>query len=101
MIIFALINKIIGVNYNNSSIRFRKYNYNVPVYAKKIDKNTYVWRDVVKSRNFSSDETLDYVFANNSFYINKIVNFILKDRILMVIMVFMQRVRGLMICQEV
>lgn len=58
---------------------FRKKNDVIPEYAVEAGDNIYLWRDVLNYGDSLSNGGVDeYVFTNNAFYINKLINFYLK-----------------------
>lgn len=60
------------------SVKLRAKNKSIPFYAKQIDHNRFLWRDIYKIGEYenTTNETLPY--TNNAFYINKEINFFLK-----------------------
>lgn len=65
---------------NNNQFTLRAQNTDIPEKAGRLGVNTYLWReamDVLDITN-SDSEVNDYVFANNSIYIDKCFNFYLK-----------------------
>lgn len=65
---------------NNNQYTLRAQNKDIPEKAARLGVNTFVWRnamDVLDITNVDSDVN-NYVFANNSIYIDKCFNFYLK-----------------------
>lgn len=60
------------------SIKLRLRNYDIPDYAKRIMTNTFVWRDKISAGDANRSITPEYPFANNSFYIDTVIDFYLK-----------------------
>ena len=56
----------------------RKANVEIPSYATKLGKNTYLWRNILPIGDDNSTETPEYTYTNNAFYISKTIDFFLK-----------------------
>lgn len=65
---------------NDNSYTLRAQNMNIPTKASRLGINTYLWRNTVDITdiNNTDSETNNYVFANNSLYIDKCFNFYLR-----------------------
>lgn len=62
---------------NNGRYSIRRMNVEIPNYAFRIGNNQFLWRNIINIGEVSS--TLpEYLFTNNTFYINKKVDFFLK-----------------------
>lgn len=85
------VNTDIGVSYNwinlcmaiystNTSNRVyvRRQNTDIPDYATKVDHNVFLWRDIIRTGDNYAENLPEYPYANNTFYINKEINFFLK-----------------------
>ena len=53
----------------------RKPNPAIPSYAARVGSNTYLWRNIV---SIEDNESIEYVYTNNAFYISPVINFYLK-----------------------
>ena len=65
---------------NNNQYTLRAQNTAIPEKASRLGVNTYLWRNAsgILDITNSDSETNEYVFANNSIYIDKCFNFYLK-----------------------
>lgn len=63
---------------SNGEFKLRGKNYDIPEYAFKFGKNSYMWRMTVRPGESSSTTVPEYVFANDSFYVTPIIRFFLK-----------------------
>ena len=57
---------------------FRIKNEEIPLYAEKVGKNKYLWREVLKPGNMDIKNLPEYAYSNNAFYISNEINFFLK-----------------------
>ena len=65
-------------DYSSPKYILRVKNTEIPPYAYKVDKNLYIWRDILTVGNKDAVNLEEYPFANGHFYINKNINFYLK-----------------------
>ena len=63
---------------NEGKLQIRRNNRDIPFYAVKADKNTYIWREIMKPGNDKTQELEEYIFSNKSFYVSKNINFYLR-----------------------
>ena len=59
-------------------VKLRIQNTSIPFYAKRIDHNKLLWRDIYRVGEYENSEEDVLPYTNNSFYINKNINFFLK-----------------------
>jgi hypothetical protein len=65
---------------NEGRLQLRRNNRDIPIYATKVGKNTYIWREILKPGDEKTQELEEYIFSNKSFYINKDINFYLRRK---------------------
>ena len=63
---------------NNGSYKVRRENINIPPYAQRINGGQFVWREILGIGNSKAETLNEYPYLNESFYINKDINFYLK-----------------------
>jgi len=56
----------------------RRENPEIPPYATKVGKNTYLWRNILPIGDTNSTTVPEYPYTNNAFYISKTIDFYLK-----------------------
>ena len=56
----------------------RRENPEIPSYATKVGKNTYLWRNILPIGDTNSTTVPEYPYTNNAFYISKTIDFYLK-----------------------
>ena len=56
----------------------RRENPEIPEYAIKVGKNTYLWRNILPIGDENSTTVPEYPYTNNAFYISKTIDFFLK-----------------------
>ena len=64
--------------FNNNTYTLRAKNPNIPEKAARLGINTYLWREPTSIFDGSDAEFSNYVFANNSIYVDDCFNFYLK-----------------------
>lgn len=63
----------------NGSFKLLRVNPDIPAYADKLDgRNTYFWRNPVKSGDVDTTEVKSFNFANGAFYLSEDINLFLK-----------------------
>lgn len=63
---------------NNGTYKIRRVNLDIPRYAQRISGGQFIWRNILNIGNQYVTELEEYPFLNQSFYINKDINFYLK-----------------------
>jgi hypothetical protein len=63
---------------NNTTVKLRRKNIEIPSYAVKISNNKFVWRNLYRIGETADSNEKELVYTNDSFYINKEINFFLK-----------------------
>lgn len=67
-------------NANTEDKRYKLYRHNdeIPIYAEKVGRNNFLWRNVLRVGNSNVEGLPEYPFANGRFYIHRPIDFFLK-----------------------
>lgn len=65
-------------NNKEAELFFRRKNEEIPLYAEKVGKNKYLWRNVLRVGDMNIKDLPEYAYANDAFYITKEINFFLR-----------------------
>lgn len=62
----------------NKGMCLRRANIEIPEYATKIEKNIFLWREILTIGDEKSTTVPEYPYTNDAFYISKTIDFFLK-----------------------
>lgn len=62
---------------NSGDYKVRRENTMIPRYAQLVNKNQFIWREILHQGDKMTENLQEYPYMNNAFYINQDVNFYL------------------------